>query len=101
MVTSADLEFSTFQRRPAYRYIRAADRLPTIPETRSRYHSEIVLLEGEFCDALVEELAYARFDRREVALCDMGRTVACRSHTRVQFRAWRFSNVGPDLQPQP
>ena len=42
MVTSADLEFSTFQRRTAYRYIRAADRLPTIPETRSRYHSEIV-----------------------------------------------------------
>jgi hypothetical protein len=36
MATSPDLEFSTFQRRPAYRYIRAADRLPTIAEISSR-----------------------------------------------------------------
>jgi Protein of unknown function (DUF2958) len=35
-VTSPDLEFSTFQRRPAYRYIRAADRLPTIAEIAGR-----------------------------------------------------------------
>jgi hypothetical protein len=35
-VTAPDLESSTFQRRPAYRYIRAADRLPTIAEIAGR-----------------------------------------------------------------
>jgi hypothetical protein len=42
MVTSPDLEFSTFQRRPAYRYIRAADRLPTITEIADMNLDEVV-----------------------------------------------------------
>ena len=33
--TSTDLEFSTFQKRPAYRYIRQADHLPTCDEARA------------------------------------------------------------------
>lgn len=40
--TTDDLEFSTFQRRPAYRYIRKADRLPTIAEVTGKPFSEIV-----------------------------------------------------------
>ena len=30
----SDLEYSTFQKRPAYRYIRSADRLPSVDEAR-------------------------------------------------------------------
>jgi Protein of unknown function (DUF2958) len=41
MASSTNLEFSTFQRRPAYRYIRAADRLPTIDEIGSRGLDEV------------------------------------------------------------
>ena len=36
MATAVDFERSTFQRRPAYRYIRASDKLPTIDEARAQ-----------------------------------------------------------------
>ena len=42
MAASTDLEFSTFQRRPAYRYLRAADRLPTITQIAGTGRDEVV-----------------------------------------------------------
>lgn len=42
MAITSDLEFSTFQRRPAYRYIRAADRLPIVAEIGNRNFDEVV-----------------------------------------------------------